>query len=336
MSARKQAPAGALGARRAKRSSFKVDPILAQERQVAGGDDLPVTQLINIDLIDTDSKQARALGLDVGDPSKVDPDDPRAAEKRKLIAELRLLGESINRLGLIHAVRVARNGERFQLMYGERRVMASRLMGRQTIRAEILNKVPPLLRLTQHSENAQRRNLSIYERAVSTAMVIEEAREKGVTVEGAPDLEKLMSLSPSNSFRYWCLGNLKEPLLGAAKEGLFGNIAEVHSLFSQPLEEQERAVEALREKTRKPAGPPPRKTPRKAPRQPSQGAGFVVDAPYNPRGVEMLMRLIVGEPVFIRDYKGFDWGDPETGYQFLSNAIKAWLKRQEDESETDD
>jgi ParB/RepB/Spo0J family partition protein len=110
---------------------------------------------------------------------------------RKDVGDLAELAASIHELGVIQAIKVtAQPDGRYRLVYGQRRVLASRKLGRQRIPALI---EPPSdvdvhgarRSIEQLSENLQRKDLNPIEEAVALREVLDET--PGLTQEALAD-----------------------------------------------------------------------------------------------------------------------------------------------------
>lgn len=86
--------------------------------------------------------------------------------KRQELAALETLAESIKKEGLINPILVYKHGDKYRLIAGERRTLASHLAGKPDIQAKILDKKPTDYRLSllQWIENIEREDLSLWER----------------------------------------------------------------------------------------------------------------------------------------------------------------------------
>jgi len=102
--------------------------------------------------------------IDVGDNIRTDVDD------------LEDLAKSIEQLGVLQPVRVQPTGDRYALVYGQRRVLAARLAGHVTVPAivEATDAVPPDRSLEQLVENLQRRDLNPMEEARALAKILKD------------------------------------------------------------------------------------------------------------------------------------------------------------------
>lgn len=99
--------------------------------------------------------------VDVGDNPRSDPGD------------LEELAASITRRGVMEPVRVRPAGDRFQLIFGQRRVLASRLAGRNTIPAIVADDDPENDVVDALVENIQRADLNPIDEARAIQRLVE-------------------------------------------------------------------------------------------------------------------------------------------------------------------
>jgi len=93
-------------------------------------------------------------------------DEPKGIVRLEIDqGELRDLADSINALGLMQAILVRPDGERFEIIYGHRRYLACKLLGMKQIRATVkalTNEEAAMMRAT---ENIERVDISPIEEA---------------------------------------------------------------------------------------------------------------------------------------------------------------------------
>jgi ParB family chromosome partitioning protein len=104
------------------------------------------------------------LGIDQIDPN---PDQPRKHFDQEQLAEL---AATIEEVGLIQPITVAKQGERYLLVAGERRYRAHQLLGRDTIAAIVTDGDPDVIALI---ENVQRQALDPLEEAHAYQQLID-------------------------------------------------------------------------------------------------------------------------------------------------------------------
>ncbi len=107
------------------------------------------------------------------DSIKVNPFQPRTNFDREALEEL---AESIKELGIIQPITVRKEGDGFQLVSGERRYRASKLIGLESIPAYVRIANDQEMLEMALVENIQRRDLDPIEVALSYQRLIEEIK----------------------------------------------------------------------------------------------------------------------------------------------------------------
>ncbi|MBB1540734.1 MAG: ParB/RepB/Spo0J family partition protein [Bacteroidia bacterium] len=99
---------------------------------------------------------------------RMDAIDPNPYQPRKEFAqeELQELAESIRKVGIIQPLTLRRNGDRYQLISGERRLRAARLAGLVEVPAYIREADVQTMRIMALVENIQRSDLNAIEVAM--------------------------------------------------------------------------------------------------------------------------------------------------------------------------
>lgn len=149
-------------------------------------------------LFETNSR-VRKLSVDRIDPN---PAQPRRSFSRESLEEL---AESIRVNGLLVPVSVRRVGDRYQLIAGERRLMAFRLLGESQIPAIVEQADDRRSASLAIVENMQRQQLNFYEEARAIATLIE---ANGLTQKQAAEQLGLSQSAVANKLR---LLRLPEP-----------------------------------------------------------------------------------------------------------------------------
>lgn len=113
---------------------------------------------------------------------KVDVDrvKPNPLQTRKTFDEtkLRELGESIKSHGLINPITIQQNGNVYELITGERRLRACKLVGIQTIDAILKDITPEQVSIETYIENVHREDLDYFEKAEA---IIHVFKSRGVS-----------------------------------------------------------------------------------------------------------------------------------------------------------
>lgn len=132
--------------------------------------------VIPIKRIEVDPDNPRELMLTFEDVHKgLDQADKTYDQKARELAELQTIANSIREQGIINPILVYKYGERYRLIAGERRTLASILAGKTDIQAKILDSKPNELKISllQWIENVERTDLSLWERVRNLEKIIQ-------------------------------------------------------------------------------------------------------------------------------------------------------------------
>lgn len=134
------------------------------------------------------SSARQELGFDAGRRHlmlPVDAIDPNPFQPRKVFDEdeLRQLAGSIAELGQHQPVVVRPAGERWQLVAGERRWRACRLLGKPTIEALVQDADDARMAVTALAENMEREDLSDYEIGIAIRRIEDQFPSKAKLAE---------------------------------------------------------------------------------------------------------------------------------------------------------
>jgi hypothetical protein len=188
-----------------------------------------------------DPKNNRRIKLDWDDPANIDERNPHADELKDELAKIQEIAQSIvnPRVGLINPVTVVRRGENFNLISGERRVLASKLSGRSTIAAIIRTDVS--VRLIQFVENVQRKNIDLDEALdgmlgimVDMGVIITAGMEPGYVVKA---LMGDCGIRQSTAYRWAGLLTAPKVLHEAVADRIVRTWAQVDVLVRLPEDE---------------------------------------------------------------------------------------------------
>lgn len=145
------------------------------------------------------------------DEIRPNPDQPRLAIEPEALEGL---AQSIRRHGVLQPVIVQRGAEGYQLVAGERRLRASRLAGRATIPALVIEAAGRRSLELALIENIQRENLNALEEATAYEALL--ARDCSTQVELAEQLGK-SRVAVTNALR---LLDLPDEIKGFVKSGV--------------------------------------------------------------------------------------------------------------------
>lgn len=176
----------------------------------------------------TDSSDAvQELEIDSIVPN---PFQPRKVFNQQALEEL---SESIKRYGLIQPIIVYEDEDRYVLIAGERRLRASRLAGKETIKAIIADIEGKMLREIALIENIQREDLNPIELAHAYKELID---EYGITHEELSQTISKSRAQITNTLRLLALGEY-------AKDNIVsGAISQGHAKVLVGLDDKTQAV----------------------------------------------------------------------------------------------
>ena len=165
--------------------------------------------------------------------------DPNPAQPRKNFDDRSIaeLAQSISQNGLLCPVSVRRCGERFQLIAGERRLHAFKLLNESTIPAIIEEADDRRSAVLALVENLQRSELSFFEEAMAIKQLIELCE---LTQQQAADKLGISQAAVANKLR-----NLKLPP-EILKQLETASLTERHARALLPLAEDERLRSAVK------------------------------------------------------------------------------------------
>ena len=165
--------------------------------------------------------------------------DPNPAQPRKNFDDRSIaeLAQSISQNGLLCPVSVRRCGERYQLIAGERRLHAFKLLNEPTIPAIIEEADDHRSAVLALVENLQRSELSFFEEALAIKQLIELCE---LTQQQAADKLGISQAAVANKLR-----NLKLPP-EILKQLVTASLTERHARALLPLAEDERLPSAVK------------------------------------------------------------------------------------------
>ncbi|MBV9575926.1 MAG: ParB/RepB/Spo0J family partition protein, partial [Gammaproteobacteria bacterium] len=132
--------------------------------------------IIPIRKIAFDPSNPRDLAITVQDIQMgISTTDTEKARKTKELASLQSIAHSIKSQGMINPITVYKYGEKYHLIAGERRTLASLVAGKADIQAKILDEKPNELKISllQWIENIERSDLSLWERINNLKTIVQ-------------------------------------------------------------------------------------------------------------------------------------------------------------------
>lgn len=165
---------------KAKRKSFVIDPKLADGlTQTVNSAKSYASEMryeaVPLSKIEVDPENPRDLALGFSDlPQGPEKTDPLYGQKKEEMKSLESLAHSITQEGVLNAVIVFKHNDKYRLIAGERRCLASLIAGKEFINAKILDQRPDKLKksVIQWVENIERADLSLWEKLNNLKSVI--------------------------------------------------------------------------------------------------------------------------------------------------------------------
>ncbi|HEX4045642.1 MAG TPA: ParB/RepB/Spo0J family partition protein [Gammaproteobacteria bacterium] len=164
--------------------------------------------VIPIRKIELDPANPRDLALTMTDiQAGIPENDNEKIRKRNELDSLQSIAQSIKTQGIINPIMVYKHGEKYRLIAGERRTLASLLVGKTDIQAKILDDKPDALKISlfQWIENIERSDLSLWERLNNLEKIIGAyAQSKGLQINQVTitELSSLIGCVKSHAMNY--------------------------------------------------------------------------------------------------------------------------------------
>lgn len=286
-------------------------------------------ELVPIARIDTDPENPRQLALSREDLPIIDPADPAFERKSGELERLKGLAASIGKHGVQHPIVVYRERDRFRIAMGERRFLASIVAGQSQIPARIWAKRPDEheLRLLQYVENAERVDLSAWERVQNVRALVNTYQAQHNEILTATRLSEITGFALSQASLYMHLVNAPADVQDALASGRLANLDKAAIIAKLPsAAEREKAMEAveggaglqaLRRQTA-PAPEPVRSQPKvKAAGRPM--SRITLGATRNTAAVRRVIETVAESLGAKDEFAEVDWKD-------MNSASQAWAK----------
>lgn len=164
--------------------------------------------VIPIKRIEVDPENPRDFALNIADLYHgISETDENYIRKSEELASLQTIAHSIREQGIINPIVVYKFGEKYRLVAGERRTMASILAGKTDIQAKILDSKPSELKISllQWIENVERTDLTLWERLRNLEKIIKvHASRKGLAAEQitVTELSNLIGCTKPHAMNY--------------------------------------------------------------------------------------------------------------------------------------
>ena len=169
--------------------------------------------VIPMSYIETDPKNPRRMKLSLEEiTTGLHDNTPHYSEKSKELDALQELAWSIQKKGLINPITVYQRGEKYRLVAGERRYLASIMAKKTEIEARIYKNIPSEedLKLVQWIENTARADLRLADKIANIESIFNFYKEKSAQNLDVDILMQLTGLAKTNAYRYLSILNHAE------------------------------------------------------------------------------------------------------------------------------
>jgi ParB family chromosome partitioning protein len=205
-------------------------------------------EVVSLDRIETDPENPRELTIMQNDMVKgLNKQDEAYYSKAAEQESLMQLADTIKKKGLINPIVIYRHGEKYRLVAGERRFLASLIAGKRNIQARILNERPKIfdLRLLQWIENTEREDLSLRERLGNLQAIIHEYKKDNPQAEATASLIKdLIGVSLSQATYYLAALSAPIDVMEQIKNGRINNLDKAAIISKIPsMEVRKKAID---------------------------------------------------------------------------------------------
>lgn len=285
-------------------------------------------ETISIAHIAFDPNQPRTLHVSRTNPADIAADDPEGDIKRAELEDLQELAGSIREQGIIEAIGVYRHGPNYRLIWGERRVLASILAGRETVLARLFPERPRNVRAQQLIENVQRKGLTLGERIRGVRHLIEEAGKNGTPMQSAADLAKAVGWGQAAAYAYWGIVHGPDDVAAAVDAGTLNDLKQAYAIASKDsAEERASAIEAAAggERISAPSSEQAPQAQRTAVVAVAKRGRPMTAIPLGKTKSPHVARFICERLLDTQDfavYEGADWNDMKTASDILRQVLK--------------
>lgn len=186
-------------------------------------------EIVPLTQIEFDPENPRDLAIEFSDlPEGPVHTDVLYERKMNEINNLNSLADTISKQGVINPVVVYKHGNMYRLIAGERRCLASKIAGKQDIKANILSERPNEYRqrLLQWIENIEREDLSLWERLQNIKMILSAYQKQHAEVESvnANLIKNLLGCSLPHATNYYLVLSSEKAVLDAIEHREINNL----------------------------------------------------------------------------------------------------------------
>lgn len=207
--------------------------------------------IIPLQKIELDPANPRDLVLDMNDVlNGISHHDSQKERKTEELDSLHSIAHSIQTQGIINPITVYKYGEKYRLIAGERRTLASILAGKKDIQAKILDGKPDELKISllQWMENIERSDLSLWERLNNLEKIMKaytttkDLDKNQITIT---ELSQLIGCVKSHAMNYKAILNADDELKQLIFENKIKNLEKAALLADiEPSPVRQQAIDA--------------------------------------------------------------------------------------------
>lgn len=166
--------------------------------------------VVPLSYVETDPNNPRRMRISLEEVKKgLNEMDAHYVEKSKELDALKELSWSIEKKGLINPITVYQKGEKYRLVAGERRYLASILAKKTEIEARIYKNAPNEedLKLVQWIENTARADLRLADKLANIESIFHFYKQRFTQNLDVEILMNLTGLAKTNAYRYLSILN---------------------------------------------------------------------------------------------------------------------------------
>lgn len=197
-------------------------------------------EIVPIRKITLDPENPRDLALNIDDVyNGIKESDPDFSRKEAEKNSLESMSKSIVEQGVINPIVVYQLGEKYRLVAGERRTLASIIARKDDIPARVLTTKPDALKLSliQWIENIEREDLSLWERMQNLEKIFSayaKRFDRQASETTATDISKLIGCSLQQGVNYRDILNASPELIDHIKSGEIKSIDKAALIANAP------------------------------------------------------------------------------------------------------
>jgi ParB family chromosome partitioning protein len=208
--------------------------------------------LLPLTSIETDPKNPRKLAITLQDIKEgFSRNDPNCSRKETELQKLREVANTINKSGILNPIIVYKDADKYRIVAGERRYLASFISGAKEIEVRVYYSKPSGfdLKLAQWVENTAREDLSLMERLDNIRdMINEYLKQFPHAMINATWLREKTCLSLPQATYYINVLNAPKDVIEAIQRGYISSLDKAAIINSvDNLKQREQAIKACKD-----------------------------------------------------------------------------------------